>query len=105
MGWSRHAGESHEPVMLMSDNEPATDGALPVACMPAETDRARRDEEVGVLLFAAVEERRELPDGCAFRFPADEVWLAPLVEFIGADLAAPARPGGGQGVRRGDVPG
>src|SRR4051812_43368640 len=62
-----------------------TDAPLPIACRFDEAGLAARAEELRRDLFAAVEETRELPDGYAFRFPAETESAAKLLEFVEAE--------------------
>jgi hypothetical protein len=60
------------------------DDPVPVACNLTATAQQARQVEVAQLL-AAVEARRELEDGYAFRFPGSEEWAARLLAFITAE--------------------
>ena len=59
---------------------------MPVACSLMEGDQARRGDEIAPLLKGR-QETRELPDGYALRFPADEAWAARLLAFIAGERA------------------
>jgi hypothetical protein len=60
--------------------EPRQD--IPIACLlPADRLRERA-EEVGESIFAGVEEKKELSDGYAFRFPGDWHWAERLFHFV-----------------------
>lgn len=55
----------------------------PIACNLSDPELARRAAELERGLFSAAEEVEELPDGYGYRFPADQEWLAKIVQFIG----------------------
>jgi hypothetical protein len=55
---------------------------IPIACTLSDPERARRTAELETETFAAVLEIRELPNGYAFRFPADAEWLSRLAAFV-----------------------
>jgi hypothetical protein len=54
----------------------------PIACSLSDPELARRAAELERELFSAVEEVAELPDGYAYRFPADRQSIEKLVAFI-----------------------
>jgi len=56
-----------------------------VACGLPTGELARRGEELRRGLFAAVEERRELPDGVAFRFPSSDGVEAEVFAFVATE--------------------
>jgi hypothetical protein len=58
---------------------------VPIACTLSDPERARRTAALETETFAAVLEAEELPDGYAFRFPADAVWVTHLATFIGEE--------------------
>ena len=72
----------HDERYTYAMNEMTT---IPIACALSEPELARRTAELGSSLFAAVEAIEELPDGYAFRFPADAVWLERLAGFVAAE--------------------
>ncbi len=57
----------------------------PFACNVKALDRAQRERWMELIqkLGAARQEVRELPDGYAFRFPADSKTVLEVAEFIG----------------------
>jgi len=55
-----------------------------IACTLASGDWLRRGAEVAEL-FRARQEVRELADGCAVRFPCEQVWVERLFAFIVAE--------------------
>lgn len=57
-------------------------GDFPIACSLSDPELARRTAELETNLFAGVLETQELPDGYAFRFPAETGWLVSLATFI-----------------------
>ena len=59
--------------------------AAPIACSLGDRDLAERGAEFRRGLFAAAEERRELADGYAYRFPGTEETLAALLDFAAAE--------------------
>lgn len=67
----------------MTDEVEAT-GESPIACDMGAIDPGLRAGHVttGAHLFRAAEEIRELPDGYAFRLPADADTLLKVAEFI-----------------------
>jgi hypothetical protein len=62
-----------------------TPTGLPIACSLTDPELAVRAEQVRQEIFASVDERRELPDGYAFRFPGSDEWMARLVDFIAVE--------------------
>lgn len=58
---------------------------LPIACSLAAGDLAKRGEEVRRELFVAVEERQELADGYAYRFPGSDEFKDKLLAFAAAE--------------------
>jgi hypothetical protein len=54
----------------------------PIACSLSDPELARRAAELERDLFSAVAEIEELPDGYAYRFPADQAWIDKLIQFI-----------------------
>lgn len=69
--------------MIQTDVDAAPQ-EIPIACTLSAGDRARRGDEIAHL-FAGRQETRELPDGYALRFPADEVWATRLLSFIAGE--------------------
>ncbi|MBA3414665.1 MAG: hypothetical protein H0U10_05510 [Chloroflexia bacterium] len=59
--------------------------AGPVACSLGERDLAERGEALRRGLFTAADERRELADGYAFRFPGTEETAAAVLAFVAAE--------------------
>lgn len=59
----------------------------PVACTPELIPAAQRERwiELGIRLYAAVEELRELPNGYACRFPSDAAMLLLAAEYMSLD--------------------
>ncbi|HEV2529013.1 MAG TPA: hypothetical protein VGT61_11260 [Thermomicrobiales bacterium] len=55
---------------------------IPVACSLDDLVLARRSDQVRRELFAGAEERIELADGYAFRFPAGGEWKRRIDEFV-----------------------
>lgn len=60
------------------------DQEIPIACALSEKDLDGRRDEVQDLI-AAADEVAELPDGYAFRFPAEDPWPARLLTFVQAE--------------------
>ncbi len=56
-----------------------------VACLLSEREQAVRGDELGLELFSRVDEVAELPDGYAYRFPAEEAWTHTLLGFVAAE--------------------
>jgi hypothetical protein len=57
-------------------------GEIPIACLLPDKTRQAREEEIAAELFSAVQEKRELPDGYAYRFDPTEEIAAALFQFI-----------------------
>jgi hypothetical protein len=55
---------------------------LPVACRLTEPALQERRNTVFEKVRPSVQEIRELEDGFAYRFPAEDDWLVSLTEFI-----------------------
>ena len=53
-----------------------------IACRLPEEEQDRQWEDVASEVFGAVEETRELEDGYAFRFPAEDRWVRALTEYV-----------------------
>jgi hypothetical protein len=66
------------------DTPEAPDDAT-ATCLLSEREQALRGDELGRDLFARVEEVAELPDGYAYRFPAEEAWTETLLGFVAAE--------------------
>ena len=64
-----------------SDANPSTSD-LPIACDLSEQQQRLRREALASDIFKDVQQRDELPDGYAFRYPGDEAWARRLLEFI-----------------------
>jgi hypothetical protein len=56
----------------------------PVACTLTGAEQAQHQQDVRDL-FRSVDAVRELPDGYAFRFPADDRFLTALADFIAVE--------------------
>jgi rhodanese-related sulfurtransferase len=54
---------------------------MPVACSLCSSELAKRSEALRRELFGSVEERRELPDGFAYRFPGSDEFKDKLLAF------------------------
>lgn len=65
----------------MSSTIVETNAETPIACTLSETARIER-YDANAEIFAHTEEMRELPDGYAFRFPANAEWATKLTAFI-----------------------
>ena len=65
----------------MTAREPIPDREIPIACALSGKDLDGRRDEVQDLI-AAADEVAELPDGYAFRFPAEDPWPARLLTFV-----------------------
>jgi hypothetical protein len=67
-----------------TDESMASANESPIACnLGAFTiEQRRRKEELGSHLWASVQETRELPDGYAFRLPADASSLQNAAEWV-----------------------
>ncbi len=68
----------------MTVGEPIRDREIPIACALSGRDLDGRRDEVQDLIAAAAEVA-ELPDGYAFRFPAEDPWPARLLAFVQAE--------------------
>lgn len=57
---------------------------LPLICNLGALDRAQRERHQATMsqLFGAVEATEELPDGYAFRWPAESATILQVAEFI-----------------------
>jgi hypothetical protein len=60
---------------------------IPLVCALTGPELAARREQVVRVLFSAVSEVRELPDGYALAFPGGAEWLTQLAEFIAFERA------------------
>jgi hypothetical protein len=56
-----------------------------IACLLSEREQAQRGDAVAHELFPGAEAIDELPDGYAYRFPADEPWTTRVLEFVAAE--------------------
>ena len=65
-------------------HEPTHDNAPPLACDMTAVPSVERDQHTSVVrsLFAGAAEVRDLPDGYAFRLPAESRILTLAAEFI-----------------------
>lgn len=66
----------------MSSQAASPEATIPVACNLPEDKLAERGEDIATNLFAACTGVRELDDGYAFSFPAEEQWASRLLEFV-----------------------
>jgi hypothetical protein len=66
----------------MPDNTTVAIKNLPVACDLPDDALAERLGEIEEDIWTSVQERRELPDGYEFRFPATDEWAERLAHFI-----------------------
>ena len=55
---------------------------LPIACTLTAEEQSAWQDGMGRTIFEGYDERRELPDGYALRFPGDDAWANALMEFI-----------------------
>lgn len=55
---------------------------IPIACVLPDTERAARQRALQHELGSAVDERVELEDGWALRFPPGPEWIRRLAELI-----------------------
>lgn len=53
-----------------------------LACVLTEAEYGARREQVLRVLFSAIREARELPDGYRLAFPGEGEWMTRLAEFI-----------------------
>jgi hypothetical protein len=69
------------------DESMAAANESPIACNLGAFNPAqlRHKEELGSRLWASVQETRELPDGYAFRLPADSASLQTVGEWVGLE--------------------
>ncbi len=75
--------QSYLPASTGASLEESHPQPAPLACDLSAIDEANREAHLALaadLLWRAAEERRDLPDGYAFRFPADE--YRRVVDFI-----------------------
>src|SRR5690348_5706220 len=70
----------------MTTNETLTSGAV-IACIPdaVPADKRERWMQIGLQVYAAVQEVRELPDGYACRLPSDSEMLVQAAEYVSLD--------------------
>lgn len=76
--------------MIRNNHDPQISGisvpeAIPIACSLSDSELAARSELVRQNLLGGVEERRELEDGYAFRFPGNGDWHVRLADFVGME--------------------
>lgn len=64
------------------EHEKVISEAFPIACSLDDVSLATRLDSLHQDLFAGVEERQELNDGYAVRFPGEGDWDAKLAEFV-----------------------
>jgi hypothetical protein len=62
--------------------EQINDLSIPIACSLTSSELEARQASVFEKLSKAVLEKKETPDGYAFRFPSENEWLGELVNFI-----------------------
>lgn len=55
---------------------------VPIACTLTAGEQAAWRDGMGRTIFTGYDERRELPDGYALRFPGDDMWANRLAAFI-----------------------
>lgn len=55
---------------------------MPVACDLSASRLEERKEEISEDIWADVEEKQELEDGYAFRFPGTDEWATRLYNFV-----------------------
>lgn len=55
---------------------------IPIACTLPDSDQEKRQLELQDQLASGVEERVEIEDGIALRFPSDAKWIRELAELI-----------------------
>ena len=68
----------------MSDESNASAEEV-IGCLLSEREQAVRGDAVAGELFAGAEAVEELPDGYAYRFPADAAWTARVLDFVAAE--------------------
>ncbi len=66
----------------MNESDDPTRGVSTVDCALSDRDRSERGATLRRELFGAADQRDELSDGYAWRFPGDAAWLPRLVDFI-----------------------
>lgn len=71
--------------MARNDMRNEMAGRLPVACSLDAGDLATRGERLRDGLFAAAEERRDLADGYAWRFPGTDEFATTLLAFAASE--------------------
>ncbi len=55
---------------------------IPIACTLTAEEQAAWSAGIGRTVFGGYQERRELSDGYAFRFPGDTHWAQTLSDFV-----------------------
>lgn len=55
---------------------------IPIACTLTAAEQVAWSEGIGRTVFTGYEEKSELPDGYALRYPGDDTWTRTLVDFI-----------------------
>lgn len=55
---------------------------IPIACTLTAEEQAAWSVGIGQTVFQGYDQRRELPDGYALRFPGDGRWAQTLLDFI-----------------------
>ncbi len=71
----------HHPPIVISPDSTNFD-TPPIACSLNDNDLAARSAFIRRELFAGVEERQELDNGYAFRFPGEGNWRSKIDDFI-----------------------
>jgi hypothetical protein len=67
------------------NDETTTSTEEVIACLLSEREQAERGDRVARDLFPGALATEELPDGYAFRFPADDEWTAKVLDFVAAE--------------------
>ena len=70
---------------LLREAENSSSEAFPIACSLDDARLATRLVALRQDLFAGVEERQELENGYAFRFPCDGAWASKIAEFVATE--------------------
>jgi hypothetical protein len=73
--------------MSQSESRSESGSEIPVACALGEAERRARREELVSGLLRRVRERRELPDGYAFRFASEPGVIEELAAFVAFERA------------------
>ncbi len=54
---------------------------IPLACSLTQAEYNMREDEIQEI-FTSSQQSRELPDGYAFQFPGEKIWIGKLINFI-----------------------